>query len=316
MFTPELWDRMSGVMRSIAESYKHSAIRAAKLMERAYNFETDSDVGIVRSEYNPGFVEGLLGADMLLQDVESFTSRLLAETRRKETRVKDVLSLANEYPIAFYEFQRTGRLTVETSLHDFDRRHPGLYGQRLDAVEVEVVGLLPPEGVTGTLQRGIVSRYRSADGGERTRIHGTDTMALSEYELRDDAYLFRQDARIQGLFEGHGVGATWDLSLPKRSNNLDYARIVDVRLVFYYTARFSDLLEASVRSRANSSASGTSPCARITPRRGTPSSTAGATSASRCSARTCPTRRRRSGRTRSPSGCSEPTARPSVPASR
>jgi hypothetical protein len=74
-------------------------------------------------------------------------------------------------------------------------------------------------------------------------------MALSEYEFRDDAYLFRQDTRVQGLFEGHGVGATWELSMPKRSNNVDYTAIVDVRLVFYYTARFSDLLEASVLSR-------------------------------------------------------------------
>lgn len=249
LFTPELWRRMALMMRGLARDYKETAIRTAKLMERAYNFETDSERGVIRSEYAPAMTEGLLGADLLLRDVKSFTSHRIANRDRKETQVKDIVSLATEYPVAFYDFQTTGRLSFETVLHDFDRRHPGLYGQRIEAVEVEVVGLLPPTGVTGTLRAGGLSRYRTVTGDERLRIHTTDTMALSEFELRDDAFVYRADTGVRGLFEGVGVATTWGLNLPKRSNDLRYDRIADVRIVLYYTAMYDSGLEATVEAR-------------------------------------------------------------------
>jgi len=134
-------------------------------------------------------------------------------------------------------------------LYDFARRHPGFYGQRLAAVEIEVIGLLPPEGVRGTLRGGVVSHYAQADGSEKSRVHSLDTLALSEYTLRGDAYVFRADARELGLFEGHGVATTWEIDLPRGSNNLDYRLISDVQLVLYYTARHSDTLRDATFDR-------------------------------------------------------------------
>ena len=145
--------------------------------------------------------------------MDSFTYHYVANVTKKESALKDVLSLASEYPFQFREFLTTGRMTFETSLYDFARRHPGFYGQRLAAVEVEVIGLLPPEGVRGTLRGGVVSHYAQADGSEKSRVHTLDTLALSEYTLRGDAYVFRADARELGLFEGHGVATTWEIDL-------------------------------------------------------------------------------------------------------
>lgn len=249
VFTPELWTNMARVMRNISRSYQYSAIRLAKLAERAYNFETDSDVGVIKNGYSPSDTDGLLGSDYLLRDIQSLRYYYVVFRHDKETNVKDVVSLANDYPLAFADFHRTGEVTFETALYDFDRRHPGLFGQRVHAVEVEVVGLLPPEGVTGTLRGGIVSRYRTEDGDERTRVHGVDTLALSEYDRRGDALVYRTDPRLHGLFEGHGVATTWELDLPRRSNNLDYRLITDVRLVVYYSARYDENLAHAVATR-------------------------------------------------------------------
>jgi hypothetical protein len=246
VFTPELWTRMGLIMRSISNSYQHWAISAAKLMERAYNFETDSQLQVIRPEYSVPSTGDLLGSDLLLRDIDSFTYHFIANVTKKESHLKDVISLRNEYPFQFRDFLRTGRMTFETSLYDFGRRHPGFYGQRLAAVEVQVVGLLPPEGVRGTLRGGIVSRYAQADGSEKTRAHSVDTLALSEYSLRGDAYVFRVDVRELGLFEGHGVATSWELDLPRGSNNLDYRLISDVQLVLYYTARHSQALRDTV----------------------------------------------------------------------
>jgi len=249
VLTPELWARLAQAMKRLSAEYRDWAIRVAKLMERAYNFETDSQLRVIKNEYPTGDLNGLLAADYLMRDIDSFTYHYIAHQRSKEIQVKDVISLANEYPFQFYRFQQTGRMTFETLLYDFDRRHPGLYGQRIKAVEVEIVGLLPQEGVRGTLRGGGLSRYRTADGGEKSRIHTVDTLALSEYTLRNDAFVYRADPRMHGLFEGHGVATSWELDLPRRSNNLDYRLIVDVRLVLYYTARYSEALKQMVLER-------------------------------------------------------------------
>jgi hypothetical protein len=250
VFTPEVWSRLAQAMQRLSAEYRDWAIRVAKRMERAYNFETDSRLRIVKNEYPTGDLSGLLAADYLLRDIESFTYHHTAHQRSKETQVKDVISLANEYPFLFYSFQQTGRMDFETILYDFDRRHPGMHGQRIKAVEVEIVGLLPQEGLRGTLRGGGLSRYRTADCRDKLRIHTVDTLALSEYTLRNDAFVYRADPRIHGLFEGHGVATSWELDLPRRSNNLDYRLIMDVRLVLYYTARYSETLKQMVLARA------------------------------------------------------------------
>jgi Tc toxin complex TcA C-terminal TcB-binding domain len=239
IFTPEVWTRLANLMRGLSQDYLDWAISVAKLTERAYNFENDDDVQVIRGQY-PGASDAadLLGADFLLRDINSFTYRFIAAQRAKQSQLKDVLSLANLYPFDFYRFQQTGAMSFETTLHDADVRHPGFYEQRIAGVEVEVVGLLPPEGLQGSLRAGGVSRYRKADGSERTRLHTADTLALSGFTLRDDAFVFRVDPRMHGLFEGHGIATTWFLDLPRRSNNADYRLITDVRLVLYYGAYY------------------------------------------------------------------------------
>jgi tetratricopeptide (TPR) repeat protein len=249
VFTPELWARMAQAMFELSRTFQEWAISSAKLAERAYNFETDSELSVIKGEYPGSETGGLLGSEYLLRDVESFTYHFVAHQRSKETNVKDVVSLATDYPLPFGEFLESGRMSFETTLRDFDIHHPGLFAQRIQSIEVEVIGLLPPEGVRGTLRAGGVSRYRTTDGGERTRVHTVDTMALSEFAVRGDALVYRQDPRMHGLFEGQGVATTWELDLPRRSNNVDYRLITDVRLVVYYNARFDADLEQAVLTR-------------------------------------------------------------------
>jgi hypothetical protein len=248
-FTPEVWTHMADFMRDIAQTYHDRAVEVAKLMERAYNFENDTDHSVIGSDYGIGEAGGLLGSDALLSDIDAFTHRLVTETGGKTSRIKDVVSVANDYPFQFHQFQQTGEMSFETMLHDFDRRHPGFYGQRVQAVELEVAGIIPSSGVQGTLRAGGFSRYRTADGDADVRVHTTDTLALSDYEEREDRIVFRADPKEYGLFEGHGVATTWHIDLPQRANNFDFRRIRDVRLVVYYEARYDAGLAKEVESR-------------------------------------------------------------------
>ena len=256
-FTPETWQKMSDIMRDISRSYLHRGIGIAKLMERAYNFDNDTQLKIIKSDYgysvaNPGAGRNtiLLGGDSLLADIESFTFQAITNKTRKNSRIKDVLSIATNFPAQFDEFRSTGLLSFETDLYEFDRLHPGFYGQRLESVEVELIGLLPENsGVEGTLTAGGVSSLRKRDGTSGKRVHQVDTMALSNFTLRGDVFLYSTETGVRGLFQGLGLGTTWQLHLPKRSNAFDFRRIFDVNIVFYYTALYDQGLRTAILAK-------------------------------------------------------------------
>ena len=256
-FTPESWQKMAEVMRDIAASFLFRAIRLAKLMERAYNFENDTELKVIKDEY--GFAVGntsgsdgkLLGGQRLLLDIESLLYSAVTTKTRKNSRIKDIVSIAAGYPAHFEQFRSTGLLSIETDLYEFDRLHPGFYSQRIESIEVNIVGLLPEgsTGLNGTLSAGGVTSFRRRDGSVGERVHQLDTMALSDFQLRNDVFLFSTETGVRGLFQGLGLGGTWQLHLPKRSNDLDFRRIFDVQLVFYYTAKFDGALRINVLAK-------------------------------------------------------------------
>ncbi len=255
-FTPEAWAQMANFMRGLAQTYLFEAVRIAKLMERAYNFENDTKLHVIRNEYgvsvgNPasGQDTRLLGGDSLLSDVESFTFMSVTTKTRKRSRVKDIVSMNADFPAQFDQFRQSGALTVHTDLYEFDRLHPGFYAQRIDAVEVELIGLLPDGGLNGTMTAGGVTSFRRADGTLGTRVHEVDVMALSDFVLRNDTYLYASETGVQGLFQGFGIGSNWKLHLPRQSNDFDYRRIFDVRLTLYYSALYDAGLETLVLNR-------------------------------------------------------------------
>lgn len=253
-FTPDTWSKMSDVMRAIAREYLFRGIRIAKLMERAYNFDNDTNLKVIKNDYGvsvaapaPGRNTVLLGGDSLLADIDSFTYQAIATKTRKSSRVKDVISIGADFPAQFDSFRNTGLLKIETDLYEFDRRHPGFYAQRIESVELELIGVLPDNTAPeGTLTAGGVTSFRKTDGSAGKRVHQIDTMALSNFNARGDGFLYATETGVRGLFQGYGIGATWQLHLPRRSNNFDLRRIFDINLVLYYTAMYDAGLETKV----------------------------------------------------------------------
>jgi hypothetical protein len=248
-FTPDVWKAMSNFLAGIAKRYLAMATRTARLMQRAYNFEFDENRQVIRLDYAGAGVQGLLGADLLLLDVDSFTFSLLNTVRPKQTPVKETISLAASYPFPFENtFRATGKLDFETRLLDFDLRHPGTFARRLERVEVEIDGVLPASGVHGTLTNAGISLDRKGNGDLRFRVQSRETLPLSQYRIREDTLVFPAETRQLAVFEGAGVASTWTLELPRATNDLDFEAITDVRLVFYYQARYSPTLAEAVRA--------------------------------------------------------------------
>jgi hypothetical protein len=245
-FTPDVWNAMGQTMNGLARRYLVMALDIAKRMQRSYNFENDVQLAIIRPDYQAQTVNGLLAADALLADVQSFTYQLVTSTAPPPQPVRQTISLAARYPYLFEtQLRRTGRMEFGTGLDDFDDRFPGTYAGRVVAVEVQVDGIVPATGLSGTLTNSGISHYRvpsalwPVDGsGVKHRVQNRETLVLSDYDRRQDALVVTPDARRRAVFEGAGVASAWTLAIPPAANDLDYAGIIDVRLTFTYQARF------------------------------------------------------------------------------
>ena len=246
-FSAGMWYNLAAEARRITRRYLDMAIEIAALMEKAYEAETGRDLGLIKFEYSPEELGGLLGADRLLEDIDFFSLDFL-RTKSKRAPMKQTLSLADLFPMAFDRLLNTGTTFFETTLDHFDRRYPGFYLQKVKQVELMLVGLGGSEGVHGTLRNIGLSKFRREDGSIVNQIYPADVMPLSEYNVRQDALVFQLESKDLRLFENNGIATMWQLDLPRSTNTFDLRQILDIQLVIYYDGFFDPGLETQIKA--------------------------------------------------------------------
>jgi hypothetical protein len=254
-FSARLWYELAAQAKRLKQRYLDMATEIAFLMERAYNAETERSLSVIRYDYQSTAAGNLMGADLLLADIDSFTFDYVTTTKTKKIPVKRTISLADTHPTQFYRLQATGSCSFDTTFADFDRQHPGLYLAKIRNVELLLVGLGGVGSVAGTLRNLGVSRFRAAGGAVVERLYPADVMVLSQYEIRQDALAFRFNPNDLRLFENNGLETLWRLDLPLDANDFDLGEILDVQLVLYYDGFFDPTLEAAVRGALPASGS-------------------------------------------------------------
>ncbi|MFZ5818119.1 MAG: hypothetical protein ACOY93_22940 [Bacillota bacterium] len=247
-FSARLWYELARVARRLSRRYLDMAIAVASLMEQAYKLETGRPLAVIKFDYSNLRLGNLMGGDMLLADIDSFTLDYITTTRSKKAPIKQTISLADTYPMAFRQLKQTGSCFFETTLAQFDRAYPGAYLAKLVNVEVLFVGITGATGVHGSLRNIGVSAFRTADGTIRQQVYPQDLMPLSQYQQREDALIFRINPNELRLFENNGIATRWQLELPLDANDFDYRQILDIQLVLYYDAFYSATLEQQVRA--------------------------------------------------------------------
>ncbi len=255
-FTPDVWAAMAQTAYQLYQRYFNMAIKVARLMQQAYNFETDQALAWIKNSYSSDTVKGLLGAQALMADIQQFTYDLVTSTQSKPQPLRQTISLAANYPFLFQsQFRTTGIMAFETRVDDFDALYPGIYAGRIESVEVAVQGIVPVRGLSGTLTNAGISTYRvpsaawPVDGSAppvKYRVQPRETLVLSDYTVRDDSLLFTQNNNMLRIFQGAGTASTWQLEIPRAINDIDYGSILDVQITFYYKARYDDTLKARV----------------------------------------------------------------------
>lgn len=244
-FTSAMWYNLARESRRLAGRYLDMSIEVATMMEKAYEAETGRDLRKIKFEYGLNHLNGLLGAESLLLDIDFFSLDYV-RTKSKKAQMRQTISLADTFPMAFSRLLQTGRTFFETTLDHFDRRYPGFYLQKLKQVEVVFVGLNGNEGVHGTLSNIGLSQFRTKSGAIVNQTYPADVMPLSEYNVRQDAVVFQLDSKELRLFENNGVATMWELKLPLATNTFDMRQILDIQLVVYYDGFFDTGLEQQI----------------------------------------------------------------------
>lgn len=254
-FSAHLWYELAQQARRIKTRYLDMATEAAFLMERAYNAETERGLGVIRYDYSRTASGNLMGADMLLADIDYFTFDHVTTTKTKKIPIKKTLSLADSYAMAFQTLKSKGVCSFITEFADFDRDHPGYYLAKVRNVELIFIGITGATSIAGTLRNIGASKFRRENGTVVSRLYPADVMALSQYDMRQDALAFRFNPNDLRLFENNGIETMWRIDLPPAANDFDYGEILDVHLVLYYDGFFSPVLEQTVKASLPTSSS-------------------------------------------------------------
>jgi Tc toxin complex TcA C-terminal TcB-binding domain len=255
-FSATMWYDLAREARRIAQRYQDMAIEVAVLMEKAYEAETGRDLRKIKLDYGLDQLNGLLAADALLLDIDYFSLDFV-RTKSKKAPMKQTLSLADHFPMAFDQLIRTGRALFETTLAHFDRRYPGFYLQKVKQVELLFVGLAGTEGVHGTLRNIGLSKFRRRNGTVVNQLYPADVMPLTDYDVRQDAVVFQLSPNELRLFENNGIATVWQIDVPKHSNTFELSQILDVQLVLSYDGFFDPNLESTVLAALPTKGSGT-----------------------------------------------------------
>lgn len=234
----ELYEWMAKNLRKLYREQLNMAIATAKGAQRSLEFERQTSLDFIGSEYWDDEKKGLLGAEMLLRDVNKLDDyKILTDKRKSE--IEKTISMVNMAPAEFVRFKRTGVLNFATMGAWFDRDFPGHYLRLIKNVNVSVIALIPPnEGIHATLSNTGISHVMSGPPFQEESViyRLPESIALSQAANATGLFDLRPDDNLLLPFEGSGVDTQWALEMPKGANRFNFATIADILFTIRYTA--------------------------------------------------------------------------------
>lgn len=224
--------------------YLDLAGRTAWIAERALAFEQDRQLGIIAFDYFPRNLRGVSGADVLqlhLAELEAARIQGLTQT----IPVKQTISLARDFPLAFGQLKSTGVCQFMTREEPLRLVYPGVYGYRVRNITIGAAYAEPIQPHRGLLSnQGVSVLTRSTLNSAHTLVRYPDVLPLSEFRMREDMWVFDLPDETLLPFEGSGIETIWELMLPRTGNTNSFESITDVMITFDMRANYSAALRA------------------------------------------------------------------------
>jgi hypothetical protein len=241
------WQRLAQLAVRLMRRYVELGARTAWFAERALAFEQGRSIRIIRLNYLPAAIRGVTGADTLLADLAELEAHRLQGVRLT-TPVKHTISLAREFPVEFGRLKKTGRCMLHTLEARLRAAYPGTFGYRIRAITVAGQDLdgPPPRGI---LRNGGVSTFSAEDGSRNVLVRFPDALALSEFRLHDDLFVYGLPGETLLQFEGSGFETDWELEFPPSANAKGLRTLADVLITFDMNASYSAALATAAAAQ-------------------------------------------------------------------
>lgn len=277
--TSDAYLYLMGLAKSILETYIHHANRMAWLAERALENESRQAYDLIAIDYTTqDELTDLTRAQQITSGLEALRSEYVAGQTARLQEVKWTIALSELDPIAWQDLRETGTCTFVLRQRMIDMYFPGLYQHRLKDVQLEIIGLVPPEGVHGVITNPGVSWIRVPneqsflsdqveDDWTTTSLEGSTafdeydqyimkrlltnlvTLTLSQFDVRSDRAVLSAPQGMLTPVQHLGLDSGWTLKLHRQSNNFDFKQIVDASITFWFLCAYdSDLEQAQVNA--------------------------------------------------------------------
>lgn len=250
----ELYQWMAARLSVLYYQTYSLAVEVARSVQRAYQYEMNSDTSFVNFGYWEGGRRGLLAGEGLMLALNQMEKSYLDRNSRT-LEIEKTISLLQLNPRALLDLISTGECIFELPEKLFDDDFPGHYARKIATIAISIPAITGPyQNIHATLTQlsnqvivkpdlnAIAYLLGDSDatlpdaGVLRSSWWSNQSIVLSrglsdsglfEPTLRDERYL---------PFEGTGAVSTWRLSMPKATNRFDFQTITDVIVQLRYTA--------------------------------------------------------------------------------
>jgi len=229
------------------------ALELALVVQKAYQYELNSDDTYIRFDYWDSLKQGLLAGEGLQFGLSQLERAYIAGNSRR-LEIEKTISLLQLDPKAFLDLKNTGKCQFQLSEKLFDYDFPGHYCRQIKTIAVSIPAVIGPyQNIKATLTQlsdrvlvqpdtNAVTYLLTGQGNMpdsatlRSNWRRNQKIALSrgvndtgmfELNFKDERYL---------PFEGTGAVSTWELRLPKASNRIDFESLSDVIIYLSYNA--------------------------------------------------------------------------------
>lgn len=237
----DLWNKLATFAQRTMRRYIELGARWAWFAERALAFEQNREIHIIRLNYVQSALRALTGPDRLLLDLAELEANRLQGVRLTAP-VKQTLSLARDFPVAFGQLKKTGRCSIHTMERQLQDAYPGTFGYRLRAVTVAALDAdgPPPRGVLRNLGASLISNETGAT--PKVLVRFPDALPLSEFRLHADMWVYGLPGETLLQFEGSGFETDWELEFPLAANPKGLRSLSDVMITCDMNALYSQTL--------------------------------------------------------------------------
>ncbi|WP_168254989.1 neuraminidase-like domain-containing protein [Rhizobium leguminosarum] len=248
----ELYQWMSSRLATLHFQAYSLALDFARKAQRAYQFENRSQNTYIAPSYWSDLRKGLTAGEGLSNALNALEGAYVGGGGRVYEITKNI-SLRQLNPRAFLKFVQTGVASFELTEALFDRDFPGHYKRRIKSVKVTIPALVGPyQNIQATLRqtgnrvilKPDINAVKLLQGEEATvpagvvesNVRPNQSIALSKGQGDTGTFELDLNAPLYLPFEQTGAISSWELSMPRSNNLIDFGSISDVVFELLYTA--------------------------------------------------------------------------------